>query len=128
MRKLELALDGITNLEATLDSPDPEDLKDYMENKANYKTNRKAKSLSLDEVIEFVVSEFLNMLGIDHSPFHLSSESELESPRERLLRKFKKDILADGCSLFDPTLFRSGRMDMHICISYYSYLALKILL
>ncbi|XVE97935.1 hypothetical protein REPUB_Repub03eG0061700 [Reevesia pubescens] len=101
MRDLELALDGITNLEAALDSPDPEDPEDYMENKANYKTNRKAKSLSLDEVTESVASEFLNMLGIEHSPFGLSSESEPESPRERLLREFEKDTLASGYSLFD---------------------------
>ncbi|XVF48940.1 hypothetical protein PTKIN_Ptkin03bG0228600 [Pterospermum kingtungense] len=101
MRELELALDGITNLEAALDSPDPEDTDDYMENKANYKTNRKVKSLSLDEVTESVASDFLNMLGIDHSPFRLSSESEPESPRERLLRQFEKDTLANGCSLFD---------------------------
>ncbi|XWS26639.1 hypothetical protein CRYUN_Cryun26dG0048000 [Craigia yunnanensis] len=101
MRELELAFDGITNLEAALDSPDPEGPEDYMEHKANYKTNRKAKSLSLDEVTESVASEFLNMLGIDHSPFGLSSESEPESPRERLLRQFEKDTLACGCSLFD---------------------------
>ncbi|XWS70056.1 hypothetical protein CRYUN_Cryun03dG0016500 [Craigia yunnanensis] len=101
MRELELALDGITNLETELDSPDPEDPEDYMENKANYKTNRKVKSLNLDEVTESVASEFLNMLGIDHSPFRLSSESEPESPRERLLRQFEEDTLASGCSLFD---------------------------
>ncbi|XP_022732722.1 protein PLASTID MOVEMENT IMPAIRED 1-RELATED 1-like [Durio zibethinus] len=101
MRELELALDGITNLEAALDSPDPENPEDYMENKANYKTNRKAKSLSLDEVTESVASEFLNMIGIDHSPFGLSSESEPESPRERLLRQFEKDTLANGFSLFN---------------------------
>ncbi|EOY30338.1 Uncharacterized protein TCM_037584 isoform 1 [Theobroma cacao] len=101
MKELELALNSISNLEAALDSPDPEDPEDYMEDKANYKTNRKAKSLSLDEVTESVASEFLNMLGIDHSPFGLSSESEPESPRERLLRQFEKDTLASGCSLFD---------------------------
>ncbi|XP_022754827.1 protein PLASTID MOVEMENT IMPAIRED 1-RELATED 1-like [Durio zibethinus] len=100
-RELDLALYGIKNLEAALDSPDPEDLENYMENKANYKTNRKAKSLSLDEVTESVASEFLNMLGIDHSPFSLSSESEPESPRERLLRQFEKDILASGFPLFN---------------------------
>ncbi|XVE70667.1 hypothetical protein DITRI_Ditri10aG0089100 [Diplodiscus trichospermus] len=101
MRELELALDGITNLEVVLDSPEPEETEDYMRNKANYKTNRKAKSLSLDEVTESVASEFLDMLGIDYSPFGLSSESEPESPRERLLRQFEKDTLASGCSLFD---------------------------
>ncbi|KAK8348525.1 hypothetical protein V6Z11_A06G087300 [Gossypium hirsutum] len=101
MRELELALDGITNLEAALDSPDTEDLEDYTEHIANYETNRKSESLSLDGVTESVASEFLSMLGIDHSPFSLTSESEPESPRERLLRQFEKETLASGCSLFD---------------------------
>ncbi|GMI97823.1 PLASTID MOVEMENT IMPAIRED1-RELATED1 [Hibiscus trionum] len=100
MRELELALDGITNLEAALDSPDPDDLEDYMEHNVNYETNRKS-SASLDEVTDSVANEFLNMLGIDHSPFSVSSESEPESPRERLLRQFEKETLANGCSLFD---------------------------
>ncbi|KAK8509107.1 hypothetical protein V6N13_062158 [Hibiscus sabdariffa] len=94
MRELELALDGITNLEAALDSTDPED---YMEHNATYERKRKS-SVSLDEVTE---SDFLNMLGIDHSPFGSSSESEPESPRERLLRQFEKETLAGGCPLFD---------------------------
>ena len=41
------------------------------------------------------------MLGIEHSPLGLSSESEPDSPRERLLRQFEKDTLAAGCSLFN---------------------------
>ncbi|MBA0722760.1 hypothetical protein Golax_003409 [Gossypium laxum] len=101
MRELELALDGITNLEAALDSPNTEDLEDYTEHIANYETNRKSESISLDGVTESVASEFLSMLGIDHSPFSLTSESEPESPRERLLRQFEKETLASGCSLFD---------------------------
>ncbi|KAE8666870.1 myosin-Vb-like [Hibiscus syriacus] len=100
MRELEIALDGITNLEAALDSPDHEDLEDYMEHNANYETNRKS-SISLDEVTESVANEFLSMLGIDRSPFSWSSESEPESPRERLLRQFEKETLASGWSLFD---------------------------
>ncbi|KAG2718031.1 hypothetical protein I3760_03G202300 [Carya illinoinensis] len=36
-----------------------------------------------------------------NSPFGLSSESEPESPRERLLRQFEEEALAGGCSLFD---------------------------
>ncbi|KAE8658161.1 hypothetical protein F3Y22_tig00116974pilonHSYRG00061 [Hibiscus syriacus] len=100
MRELELSLDGITNLEAELDSPIPEDLEDYMEHNANYETNRKS-SVSLDEVTESVANEFLSMLGIDHSPFSSSSESEPESPRERLLRLFEIETLANSCSLFD---------------------------
>ena len=51
-----------------------------------------------------------------------------DSPRERLLKQCEEDIIASGCSLFDPALLRSGRMDMHIYMSYCSYPALKILL
>ncbi|KAG8471841.1 hypothetical protein CXB51_036135 [Gossypium anomalum] len=98
MRELDLALDGITNLgEALASSPGLEDPEDYMDNKGDYK----AKSLGLDEATESVATDFLNMLGIDHSLLGLSSESEPESPRERLLRQFEKDTLASGCSLFD---------------------------
>lgn len=57
---------------------------------------RKGKSLSFDDVSKFVASDFLDMLGIEHSPVGLSSESEPESPRERLLRQFEKDSLANG--------------------------------
>ncbi|KAK8481807.1 hypothetical protein V6N12_019310 [Hibiscus sabdariffa] len=101
MIELELALDEITNLETELVSPDPEDPEYYMENKANYRTNRKAKSVDLDKVTESVASEFLNMLGLDHSPVSLSPEIEPESPRERLLRQFEEDALASGFSFFD---------------------------
>ncbi|KAG4167410.1 hypothetical protein ERO13_A13G192400v2 [Gossypium hirsutum] len=98
MRELDLALDGVTNLgEALASSPGLEDPEDYMDNKGDYK----AKSLGLDEATESVATDFLNMLGIDHSLLGLSSESEPESPRERLLRQFEKDTLASGCSLFD---------------------------
>ncbi|PPD70880.1 hypothetical protein GOBAR_DD32240 [Gossypium barbadense] len=98
MRELDLALDGVTNLgEALASSPGLEDPEDYMDNKGDYK----AESLGLDEATESVATDFLNMLGIDHSLLGLSSESEPESPRERLLRQFEKDTLASGCSLFD---------------------------
>ncbi|MBA0728581.1 hypothetical protein Golax_001468 [Gossypium laxum] len=98
MRELDLALDGITNLgEALASSPGLEDPEDYMDNKGDYK----AESLGLDEATESIATDFLNMLGIDHSLLGLSSESEPESPRERLLRQFEKDTLASGCSLFD---------------------------
>ncbi|XP_070037326.1 protein PLASTID MOVEMENT IMPAIRED 1-RELATED 1-like [Nicotiana tomentosiformis] len=59
------------------------------------------ESLSLDYVAESVASDFLDMLGIEHSPFAPSSESEPDSPREGLLRQFEKDTLASGCSLFN---------------------------
>ncbi|KAE8700341.1 hypothetical protein F3Y22_tig00110557pilonHSYRG00243 [Hibiscus syriacus] len=101
MRELELALDGVMNLGTALDSPDPEHPDDYMENKANYKTSRKAKSLDLDELTESVASEFFNMLGLDYSPVSLTPEIDPESPRERLLRQFEEDALASGFSLLD---------------------------
>ncbi|KAL2553812.1 hypothetical protein Fot_07431 [Forsythia ovata] len=68
---------------------------------SNYRDHRKGKSLSLDDVNESVASEFLERLEIEHSPFGLSSESEPESPRERLLRQFEKDALSGGSSLFN---------------------------
>lgn len=98
MKELEIALDCVSNLEAAgLDSP--EHRESYMEVKSHY--NKKGKSLSLDDVTESVASEFLNLLGIEHSPFGLSSESEPDSPRERLLRQFEKDSLGGGFPLFD---------------------------
>ncbi|KAJ6698204.1 PROTEIN PLASTID MOVEMENT IMPAIRED 1-RELATED 2 [Salix purpurea] len=74
----------------------------YMETKSNYKANKVAKkSLSLDEFTTSVASDFLNMLGIEHSPFGLSSDSEPESPRERLLREFEKEAIASGSFIID---------------------------
>ncbi|XP_009619793.1 protein PLASTID MOVEMENT IMPAIRED 1-RELATED 1 [Nicotiana tomentosiformis] len=73
----------------------------YLDAKANYREVRKGKSLSMDYVTESVASDFLDMLGIEHSPFGPSSESEPDSPRELLLRQFEKDTLASGCSLFN---------------------------
>ncbi|KAL6007216.1 hypothetical protein ACLOJK_032712 [Asimina triloba] len=68
----------------------------YSEQKINYKTGKFGKSLSLDDITESVASEFLSMLGIEHSPFGLSSDSDPESPRGRLLRQFEKDSLTGG--------------------------------
>lgn len=59
------------------------------------------KSLSLDDVTESVASEFFKMLGIEDSSFGLSSDTDLESPRECLLRQFEKDNLASGNFIFD---------------------------
>ncbi|KAK9165134.1 hypothetical protein Scep_000325 [Stephania cephalantha] len=71
------------------------------ETESNYKPSKLGRSLSFDDVTNSVASEFLSMLGIEHSPFGLSSDSDPESPRERLLRQFEKDALASGSSLFD---------------------------
>ncbi|KAI3410652.1 uncharacterized protein J3R85_018607, partial [Psidium guajava] len=100
MKELESALSNVSDLEvAALDSP--EDREDNFDITSSNKTNLKGRSLSLDDVADSVASEFLDMLGIEHSPFGLSSESEPESPRERLLRQFEREALAGGgCSLF----------------------------
>lgn len=72
--------------------------KNYMKNRSNYKANKVAKrSLSLDND----ASDFLNMLGIEHSPYGLSSDSDPDSPRERLLREFEKEAFASGSYIMD---------------------------
>jgi hypothetical protein len=60
------------------------------------------RSCSLDAATESVASEFLTMLGLDHSPFDVGSDSDADpdSPRERLLRQFEKESLATGSGLF----------------------------
>ncbi|THU73705.1 hypothetical protein C4D60_Mb04t25700 [Musa balbisiana] len=69
--------------------------------KSNYKmANLLNRSRSLDAVTESVASEFLSMLGIEHSPFGLSSDSDPDSPRERLWKQFEKESLASGDNIF----------------------------
>lgn len=101
MKELDSVLNSMSDFEIEgLDFPKADD--SHMDVKLNCKADNKGKkALSLDDITESVASEFLDMLGIEHSPFGLSSESEPESPRERLLRQFEKDTLASGCSLFD---------------------------
>lgn len=93
MQELESALNSVSELE-TMALESPKDIKV----KSEYMMR---KSHSLDDVTESVASEFLSMLGTDQSPIDLSSESEPESPRERLLRQFEKDVESEGFSLFD---------------------------
>ncbi|XP_060674816.1 protein PLASTID MOVEMENT IMPAIRED 1-RELATED 1 [Ziziphus jujuba] len=110
MKELESALNSVSDMEmAALESPEEED--NYKEINLDNES-RKGKSPSLDDVTESVASEFLNMLGIQHSPSDLSSESEPDSPRERLLRQFEKEALAGGYSLFD---FDIGDSDKAEC-------------
>ncbi|KAL6519199.1 hypothetical protein OROGR_018519 [Orobanche gracilis] len=52
--------------------------------------------VSLDDITNTVANDFLDMLGLEHSPVELSSKSEPESPRERLLKQFEKDATANG--------------------------------
>ncbi|CDY45081.1 BnaA02g04950D [Brassica napus] len=96
MKDLESALKSVEMLEAF--GEDEEDQEDRGGSETSFRTPNKetaAASSSRD-----VASEFLDMLGIEHSPFSLSFEREPESPRERLLREFEMETLAAG-SLFD---------------------------
>ncbi|PIN03814.1 hypothetical protein CDL12_23658 [Handroanthus impetiginosus] len=101
MQELEAALSCTSDLvneglDSQEDETDALDLENYLEENSNYRDCRKGKSLSFDDVTDAVARDFLEMLGMEHSPFGLSSESEPESPRERLLREFEKDALANG--------------------------------
>ncbi|KAJ0266472.1 NT-type C2 domain-containing protein [Hirschfeldia incana] len=97
MKDLESALESVEMLEATASEGEEED----QENHGGSSTpNKEAASTTSIDVADSVANEFLDMLGIEHSPFGLTSESEPESPRERLLREFEMDTLA-ASSLFD---------------------------
>ncbi|KAL7091846.1 hypothetical protein ACP275_12G128600 [Erythranthe tilingii] len=91
MKELETALSYATDL-----VNEGQDSQDDESDALGQESHRKGKSLSLDDVTDSVASDFLNMLGIEHSPFGLSSESEPDSPRERLLKQFENDTLANG--------------------------------
>ncbi|GFS43446.1 hypothetical protein Acr_00g0085150 [Actinidia rufa] len=105
IKDLDSALHNVSDMPTVVVSLEGEnevrDRENFVEVKSEYERTRKGKSLSLDDVTNSVASEFLDMLGIEHSPLGLSSESEPDSPRERLLRQFEKDTLAAGCSLFN---------------------------
>ncbi|KAK4337949.1 hypothetical protein RND71_042436 [Anisodus tanguticus] len=101
MKELESALKSVSDLvNEGLDSQEDEnevinhDRGLYIEE--NFRKLRQGKSLSLDYDTESVASDFLDMLGIEDNQFAPSSESEPDSPRERLLRQFEKDTLADS--------------------------------
>ncbi|WOH08954.1 hypothetical protein DCAR_0728405 [Daucus carota subsp. sativus] len=106
MKELESALSSVSNLlKESSDSQEDEcqilSEEKYLGAESIDKVSGVEKSISMDDVTDSAACEFLDMLGIEHSPFGLSSESEPESPRERLLRQFEKDSLANGCSLFN---------------------------
>ncbi|KDP34059.1 hypothetical protein JCGZ_07630 [Jatropha curcas] len=102
MEDLELAFNRFftsesTELESPLAKSEILQQENYMDTKVSYKAhNAVNKYLSLDEVTESVASDFLNMLGIEHSPFGSSSDCDPESPRERLLREFEEEAIASG--------------------------------
>ncbi|XP_057960106.1 protein PLASTID MOVEMENT IMPAIRED 1-RELATED 1-like isoform X2 [Malania oleifera] len=72
-----------------------------LEIKSCLKSSKMVKSCSLDDVTDSLTGDFLNMWGTEHSPFGLSSDGEPDSPRERLLRQFEKDVVASGNFIFD---------------------------
>ncbi|KAJ0031274.1 hypothetical protein Pint_13453 [Pistacia integerrima] len=100
MKDLESALISVSNV--VLEAADsPERPENHMEINSDHNVIGLGRSRSLDDVTASVATEFFDKLGIEYSPFGLSSESEPDSPRERLLRQFEKDALAGGYSLFD---------------------------
>jgi hypothetical protein len=61
----------------------------------SYKSDsRKGRSRSMDISTDSVANEFLDMLAIEHIPFGQPSDSDPESPRERLWKQFEKEALA----------------------------------
>ncbi|KAK0572069.1 hypothetical protein LWI29_025649 [Acer saccharum] len=106
MEEKQSAFDGLLMSElADLESSSAVDefleYQNYMEVKSNYRADKMSKkSLSLDDVTESVASEFLNMLGMEHTQFVSTSDGDPESPRgvcdkeenrrEGLLLKFRK--------------------------------------
>ncbi|XP_045812113.1 protein PLASTID MOVEMENT IMPAIRED 1-RELATED 1-like [Trifolium pratense] len=96
LQEIESALNCILELEkVAAESPN------IMEVTSESKFRKSHSLESLDDVTESVAGEFLSMLGVDDSPTGFSSESEPESPRERLLRQFEKEIGSEGFSFFD---------------------------
>ncbi|KAL6611190.1 hypothetical protein ACP70R_039118 [Stipagrostis hirtigluma subsp. patula] len=63
---------------------------------SNISANRKGRSRSMDASSDYVANEFLDMLGIEHSPFGKTSDGDSDSPRERLWKEFEKEALASG--------------------------------
>lgn len=113
LQELELALNNVVDLKEESDSQEEnenrkesgfgyEEEQSNLDDKICYK--EKGKSLKLDSATGAVADDFLNMLGIEHSPFSFTSESESNSPREQLLRQFEKDSMANGSSLFNFNL------------------------
>lgn len=98
LKELESALSCVSELEtAALESPEEE----QMNSEFNSGVELTGKGMTLDLEDEFLESDFLRMLGLEQSPFGLSSEIEPESPRERLLRQFEEEAVAGGYSLFN---------------------------
>lgn len=96
----QLIVEWEKKMESQNVEPKTPDEMSYAEMKSNYKAGAtKSKSVSLDD--ETVASEFLSMLGIEHSPFGLSSDSDTESPRGQLWKQFKKESISTDHSIFN---------------------------
>ncbi|KAL8456765.1 hypothetical protein ACS0TY_034856 [Phlomoides rotata] len=128
VQELEFPLACTTDLvKEKLDSQNNETdalpIENYLEINSNYRDHRKGKALGLDDdVADAVASDFLNMLGIEDSPLSFSSESEPESPRERLLRQFEKDALANGGLLnFDIEIDPAEHMSWGTISEYFHH-------
>lgn len=117
MIELEMALSYATDLvNEGLDSQDDESEAPFQESSVDSNSHHgdlgKGISSNLDDITDSVANDFLEMLDVEQSPFGLSSESEPDSPRERLLKQFEKDAFANGGILnfdieSDPTEFVS---------------------
>lgn len=104
MEDLDIAFSGllIHELEG-VESPQKEAKSCTEQGFRGFKTpcGRMGRSLGLNgDTAESVASEFLSMLGIEHSPFRLSSDSDSESPKEHLWKQFERDTLSIDNSIF----------------------------
>ncbi|XP_042003401.1 protein PLASTID MOVEMENT IMPAIRED 1-RELATED 1-like [Salvia splendens] len=91
MKELEMALSYASNLmNEELESQEDENETPFEDSFS------KEKPPNMDDITDSVANDFLKMLNVESSPFGFSSTSEPDSPRERLLREFERDALANG--------------------------------
>ncbi|XP_057768205.1 protein PLASTID MOVEMENT IMPAIRED 1-RELATED 1-like isoform X2 [Salvia miltiorrhiza] len=99
MKELAMALSyasDLTNEELDLQEDESEaPFQDGFSN-CNFQLAVKDKSPNLDDITDSVANDFLKMLSVESGSFCLSSTSEPDSPRERLLKEFERDALANG--------------------------------
>ncbi|KAK3037260.1 hypothetical protein RJ639_029672 [Escallonia herrerae] len=105
IKELESIFSNLSNtesseLDSSFDRSNFPDKNPYMKTKSSLREDKMVKSLSFDDVTESVANDFMNFLGSEPSPLDLSSDTEPESPRERLLKEFEKDALASGDPIF----------------------------
>ncbi|KAL0345056.1 UNVERIFIED_CONTAM: protein PLASTID MOVEMENT IMPAIRED 1-RELATED 1 [Sesamum radiatum] len=101
IKELETALSYASELmNKGLDSQEDESdalhREKFLDINSHCRDHREEISLGLDDLTESVASDFLDILGIEHSPFGPIFEGEPESPRERLLKEFERDVVANG--------------------------------